>query len=57
MDIQDIMNYIKEAVEMKHRIDYHETTSHDKAAIHCIVGNFEDLSLVIVKNSSNLGGN
>ena len=57
MDIQDIMNYIKEAVEMKHRIAYHETTSHDKAAINCIVGNFEELSLVIVKNSCNLGGN
>lgn len=53
MDIQDIMTYIKEAVEMKHRIDHYETTSYDKAAINCIVGSFEDLSLIVVKNSSN----
>lgn len=46
MDIQDIMNYIKEAVELKHKIDAHETSSFEKVAIENIVSGLEDLALI-----------
>lgn len=53
MDIQDIMTYIKEAVELKHKIDAHETTSFEKVAIENIVSGLEDLALIVVRNSKN----
>lgn len=53
MDIQDIMNYIKEAVELKHKIDAHETTSYEKVAIENIVSGLEDLALIVVRDSKN----
>lgn len=51
MDIQDIMTYIREAVELKHKVDSCETTSCDKAAIDQIVSGLEDFALVIERNS------